>query len=100
MAASGVAVENAGGPLGASIGHNMFSYGFGVGSFVIIYYFFAFYFIFDIILQLFFSLCYTHKKYIKEGSVTMPLLQPQTETVTLEQYETLPEIQGQRYLMA
>ncbi|WP_287211514.1 DNA translocase FtsK [Muribaculum sp.] len=41
MAASGVAVENAGGPLGASIGHNMFSYGFGVGSFVIIYYFFA-----------------------------------------------------------
>lgn len=41
MASSGEVVENAGGPLGASISHNMFSYGFGVGSLVIIYYFFA-----------------------------------------------------------
>lgn len=41
MAQQGVQVENAAGPLGARLGNDMISYGFGVGSLVIIYYFFA-----------------------------------------------------------
>ena len=41
MAQQGVQVENAAGPLGARLGNNMISEGFGVGSLVIIYYLFA-----------------------------------------------------------
>ncbi len=41
MASQGIPVENAGGPLGAHIGNDMISNGFGVGTIVIIYYLFA-----------------------------------------------------------